>query len=136
TVDADPAEPLLLELTEQVGVLPLAPPDDGCEHLEPKALIERDDAVDDLLWSLPCDRLSALRAVWTTGACVQQPQVVVDLGDRSDGGTRVARRRLLVDRDRRRQPLDEVDVGFVHLAEELPGVRRQRLDIASLALGE
>src|SRR5699024_7636403 len=74
TVDADPAEPLLLELTEQIGVLPLAPPDDGCEHLEPKALIERDDAVDDLLWSLPCDRLSALRAVWTTGACVQQPQ--------------------------------------------------------------
>ena len=35
-----------------------------------------------------------------------------------------------------RQALDEVDVGLVHLAEELAGVRRQRLDVAALALGE
>src|SRR5690606_41103919 len=37
---------------------------------------------------------------------------------------------------RGRQALDEVDVGLVHLAEELPGVRRQGLDVAALALGE
>ena len=35
-----------------------------------------------------------------------------------------------------RQALDEVDVGLVHLAEELAGVGRQRLDVAALALGE
>jgi hypothetical protein len=35
-----------------------------------------------------------------------------------------------------RQALDEVDVRLVHLPEELPGVRRQRLDVAALALGE
>ena len=35
-----------------------------------------------------------------------------------------------------RQALDEVDVGLVHLAEELPRVGRQRLDVAALALGE
>ena len=35
-----------------------------------------------------------------------------------------------------REALDEVDVGLVHLAEELAGVRRQRLDVAALALGE
>ena len=68
-------------------------------------------------------------------ARVEQAQVVVDLGDRADGRPRVARRRLLVDRDRRRQALDEVDVGLVHLAEELPRVRRQDLDVAALALG-
>ena len=77
----------------------------------------------------------AVRAVRDADARVEQPQVVVDLGDRADGRARVARRRLLVDRDRRRQALDEVDVGLVHLAEELPGVRRQRLDVAALALG-
>src|SRR3712207_9144319 len=44
--------------------------------------------------------------------------------------------RSLVDRDGRRQALDEVDVGLVHLAEELAGVGRQRLDVAPLALGE
>ena len=46
------------------------------------------------------------------------------------------RGRLLVDGDRRREPLDEVDVGLVHLAEELPGVGGERLDVAALALGE
>ena len=79
---------------------------------------------------------AADRAVRLAGAGEEQPQVVVDLGDRADGRARVARGRLLVDRDRRAQALDEVDVGLVHLAEELPGVRRQRLDVPPLALGE
>ena len=35
-----------------------------------------------------------------------------------------------------RQALDEVDVGLVHLAEELPGVGGERFDVAALALGE
>src|SRR5205085_2822383 len=43
---------------------------------------------------------------------------------------------LLVDRDCRRQALDEVDVRLVHLAEELARVRRERLDVPPLALGE
>ncbi len=70
------------------------------------------------------------------GAGEQQPEVVVDLGDRADRGPRVAVRRLLVDRDGRRQALDEVDVGLVHLAEELTRVRAERLDVAPLTLGE
>jgi len=48
---------------------------------------------------------------------------------------RVLARRLLFDRDRRRQPLDRVDVGLAHLLEELTGVGRQRFDVAALALG-
>ena len=65
----------------------------------------------------------------------QQAQVVVDLGDRADRRARVARRRLLVDRDRRREALDGVDVGLLHLPEELARVRREGLDVAALALG-
>src|SRR5699024_2800685 len=41
-----------------------------------------------------------------------------------------------VDADRRAQALDEVDVGLVHLPEELAGVGREGLDVAALALGE
>src|SRR3712207_8340884 len=41
----------------------------------------------------------------------EQAQVVVDLRDRADRRARVARGRLLVDGDRRRQALDRVDVG-------------------------
>jgi hypothetical protein len=36
----------------------------------------------------------------------------------------------------RAQALDEVDVGLVHLPQELPGVRRERLHVAALPLGE
>jgi hypothetical protein len=55
--------------------------------------------------------------------------------DCADGRPRVARGGLLVDRDRRREALDRVHVGLVHLAQELPGVGGQRLDVAALALG-
>ncbi len=65
----------------------------------------------------------------------QQAKVVVHLGDGSDRRPRIPRRRLLIDRDRRRQTLDEIDIGFVHLPEELTGIRRQRLDIAALTFG-
>ena len=79
---------------------------------------------------------AAGRAVGVADAGEEQPEVVVDLGDRADRRARVLGGGLLVDRDRGRESLDEVDVGLVHLAEELPGVRRQRLDVAALALGE
>src|SRR3982074_2097383 len=63
----------------------------------------------------------------------QQPQVVVDLRARADRRARVARGRLLVDRDRRREPLDRVDVRLVHLTQELPCVRGERFDVLALA---
>ena len=85
---------------------------------------------------LPRDRAPALRAVRLADPGEQQPQVVVDLGDGADRRPRVAARRLLVDRDGRRQPVDEVHIWLVHLAKELPGVRRQRLHVPALALGE
>ena len=75
------------------------------------------------------------RAARQPRARVQQPQVVVDLGDGANGRARVVGAALLLDRDRRRQPLDAVDVGLVHDGQELARVGRQRLDIAALALG-
>jgi hypothetical protein len=63
------------------------------------------------------------------------PQVVVHFGDRADRRARIPARRLLIDRDRRREALDDVDVGLVHLPEELAGVGGQRLDISTLPLG-
>src|ERR1043166_219729 len=65
----------------------------------------------------------------------QEPQVVVDLGDRGHGRARVRAGAPLLDRDRGREPLDRVHVGLLHLPEELPGVRRERLHVAALSLG-
>jgi hypothetical protein len=135
-VDPGTGEPLGLELAEEVDVLPLAATDHRGEHLEPGALLELHDPVDDLLGGLPRDRLTAGRAVRPTRPCVEQAEVVVDLGDGAHRGARVLRGRLLVDRDRRGEPLDEVDVRLVHLAQELSRVGRQRLDVPPLPLGE
>jgi hypothetical protein len=123
------------QLLEDLAVLALAPAHDRRHDHEARALVELHDLVDDLLDGLPGDRRAADVAVRPADARPQQPQVVVDLRDRADGRARVARRRLLVDRDRRRQPLDRVDVGLVHLPEELARVGAQRLDVAALALG-
>src|SRR5262249_30564787 len=62
-------------------------------------------------------------------------QVVVDLGDRADGRSRVARGGLLLDRDRRRQTAQMIDPRPLELPEELARVRAQRLDVPPLALG-
>ena len=135
-VDARAAEALLLQLAEQLDVLALATADHRCEHLEAATVLEAEDPVDDLLRCLPLDRRTAGRAVGATGARIEETEVVVDLGDGADRGARVLRGRLLVDADRRAQALDEVDVGLVHLAQELARVGRQGLDVAALALGE
>ena len=134
-VDPDPGEALLGQVVEERAVLALAAAHDRGQDLEAGALGQLEDAVDDLLGGLAGHRAPAVRAVGMADAGVEQPQVVVDLGDRPDRRARVPRGGLLVDGDGRRQALDEVDVGLVHLAEELAGVGRQRLDVAALALG-
>ena len=134
-VDPDPGEALLGQVVEQGAVLPLAPPHHRRHHLETGAVGQLEDPVHDLLRGLARHRPSARRAVGMADAGVEQAQVVVDLRDRAHRRTRVARGRFLVDGDGGRKALDEVDVGLVHLAQELAGVGGERFDIAPLALG-
>ena len=133
-VDLHAREALLAQLLEELAVLALAAAHDRRQHHELGALRKRHHLVDDLLRRLRLDRAAAVVAVRMADAGPEQAQVVVDLGDRADRRTRVAAGRLLVDRDGRRQALDRVDVGLVHLAEELARVGRERLDVAALAL--
>ena len=121
---------------EQVLEFALAAAHHGGQDLEARALRVLQQRVDHLLRDLRADQLAAFGAVRHAGACEQQAQVVVDLGDRADRRTRVAVRGLLVDRHGRAQALDEIDVRLVHLPEELAGVGRQRLDVPALPLGE
>jgi hypothetical protein len=123
-VDPDPAVALCVEFVEEVRELALASAHHRREHLKAGAFGHHQHLIDDLLRGLAGDPLTANRAVRRPRARVQQPQVVVDLGDRPDRRPRVPVGRLLVDGHRRRQALDEVDVGLVHLAQELAGVGR------------
>ena len=62
-VDAHPVEAAAAQLTEELGVLALAAPHHGGEHLEAGALGQRADLVDDLLRGLGGDDRVADRAV-------------------------------------------------------------------------
>ena len=107
----------------------------GALTVNSRALVEPQHLLDDLVERLAGDRAPADRAVRPADARVQEAQVVVDLGHRADRRARVARRRLLVDRDGRREPVDRVDVGLLHHLQELPRVGRERLDVPPLPLG-
>ena len=133
-IDADPHEALASRALEDPVALGLAVLDQRRQDQQACPFREGEDLVDDLLDRLALDRV-AVRAMRDADPREQQPQVVVDLGDRADRRTRVPGGALLVDRDRRRQPVDLVDVRLLHLAEELPGIGAQALDVAALALG-
>ena len=133
-IDPDADEALATGALEDPIALGLAVLDQRAEDEKARALGQGQDLVHDLLNALALDRV-AVRAVGMAGPGEQQAQVVVDLGHRADRGPRVARRALLVDRDRRAQAVDLVDVGLLHLAQELAGVGAQALDVAALTLG-
>ena len=133
-VDADADVALPPGAFDDAVALGLAVLDERTEDEQPGALRQGEDLVDDLLHGLALDGVP-VGAVRDADPGEQQAQVVVDLGDGADRGARVARRPLLVDRDRRGEPVDLVDVGLLHLPEELAGVGAQALDVAPLALG-
>jgi hypothetical protein len=97
-----PDEALGRQVLEQTLVLPLPPPDHRCQDLEPGSLGEGHDLVHDLVGGLPADRPAALWTVRVPHPGVQDPKVVVDLGDGAHRRSRVPGRGLLVDRDRGR----------------------------------
>ena len=134
-VDLHAREPFCAELLEDVLVLALAVADDRRVDRELRSRGELQDLVDDRLLALAGDRAAADRAVRLADARVEQAQVVVDLGDGADRRARVAAGGLLVDRDRRGEAVDRVDVRLLHHLQELPGVGAQALDVAPLALG-
>src|SRR5713226_10784594 len=115
-------------------MLALAVAHDRCVDGEPRTFLDAQHLVDDGVDRLAGDRLAADRAVRTADPRVQEAEVVVDLGDRADRRARVPRGRLLVDRDRRAEAVDVVDIRLLHHLEELTRVRGERLDVAALPL--
>ena len=132
-VDAQAREPLRAQLRDQLVLLALAARDDGGEDHELGVLGKCKGVVDHLRHRLRLQGQLVLRAVRCPDARVEQAQVVVDLGDGAHGRARVVARRFLLDRDRGREPLDQIDVGLFHELQELARVGRERFDVAALA---
>jgi len=118
-----------------LDMLALARADDRSQHLDFRALRQGKHPVDDLVDRLLLDLPAADRAVRNADAGIQQTQIIVNFGYGSHCGTRVFRRGLLVDGNRRGQPLNVIHVRFIQLPQKLAGIGRKRFHIAALPLG-
>ena len=134
-VHLHPLEAPLQQVLELLAVLALAVAHDRRQQIPTRALRQRHDDIHHLADLLRLDRQPGDRRERRADPREQQPQVVVDLRDRPDRRARIPRGRLLLDRDRRRQPRDMVHVRLLHHVEELPGIGRQALDVPPLPLG-
>ncbi|MMZ65932.1 hypothetical protein D1872_283780 [compost metagenome] len=93
--DADKA--LLGNLAEQALMLALLAGDDRRKDLQPGFLGILHNPVHHLFHRLGRDLDPVLGAVRMSDTGKKKAKIVVNLGDRADGGARVAARRLLVD---------------------------------------
>ena len=128
-------EAALLQVGQLLPVFALAAADHGREQIQPRPLRQRQHAVHHLAHRLAFDGQPRRGRIRHADARPQQPHVIVNLGDGADGGARVAARRLLLDGNGRRKPVDQVHIGLLHHLQKLPRIGRQALDIAALALG-
>jgi hypothetical protein len=134
-VDPCADETLRTQFVEQLQMLAFARRHDRREQHQCGPVGQCEQLVDHLAHRLRGQVDTVVRAARDAGACVQQAQIVVDLGYGTDRGAWVVRSRFLLDRDRRGQALDVVEVGLFHHRQELARVGRQRFDVAALALG-
>ena len=67
---------------------------------------------------------------------VEQPQEVMNFGQRADRALAATAARALFDRDRRRDAVDRIHVGSRRRLHELSGISIQRFEIPALTLGE
>ena len=134
-IDAGAHEALGVQFRQQALVLPLARRDHRGQQHEPGPLRLGQDLIHHLGDGLGRQGGPVLRAARFPHPGEEQAQVVVDLGDGPDGGAGVVGGGLLLDGDGRGQALDVVDVRLLHDRQELPGIGREGLHIAPLALG-
>ena len=122
SIDPHPNVTVLANLFQYFLMLAFFSPNYRRQKGQLRPVAQRQQSIHHLLNGLLRDGLAALRAMWTTSPRIQESQVVVDFRHGSHSGTRIAARRLLVDRDGGRQPFDIVHIRLIHLTEELPGI--------------
>ena len=135
TVDPSSQQPLFDELAEEVCMGAFSCTHHGTPHRHSVALQVPEDVVDDLLNGAPRHFAPTFWAVGLAHARPQQTKVVLNLCDRGHGGAGVVRTLLLIDGDGRREALDAVAVGFLHLPDELACVGGERFHVPALTLG-
>ena len=108
--------------------------DKRCKHVKFRAFGQFHNFIENAVDGSLNNFFAADRTVRRAAPGVQKAQIIVDLRDRSDGGTRIFRGSLLVDRNCRRKALDAVDIRLIELPQEHTRIGGQRLDKPSVSL--
>ena len=106
-------------LIQNLLMLALAATDYGSDYLDFRSLAKCLYLINNLIDALPRYYLAAFRTMRYANSCEQQTKVVVYFGDRSDSGTRVVGRALLVNGHSRRESFDVIYIRLIHLTQEL-----------------
>ena len=128
-------EALLDDVLQNLNVFALLAADDRREQLNARAFGQGKHLIDHLIDGLLGDFPPAFGAVGDAYAGIEQAQVIVNLRDRADGGTRVFAGGFLVDGDGGGKPVDGIDIRLFHLPQKLAGIGGEGFDIAALSLG-
>ena len=125
----------LADALDRLAVLALAAAHDRRQNHHPRAAGPGQQRFQNLLRRLLADQRAALAAGRFAQPSIEQPHVIVNLGDRGHRAAGIMAAGPLIDGDRRLQALDQVDVRPFELMEELPGVGRKAFDILPLSFG-
>ena len=135
TIDPDPGVAVASLTLEEALIGLLAGGFNRCQDQDVLPIREGQDLVDDLVAALGSNRNVALRAKRLTDPRPENPHVIIDFRDRSDGRSRRLARGALLDADGRRQAMDVVDPRRLQLAQELPRISAERLHVPPLPFG-
>ena len=135
TVDPHTLKPRSQQIAEFLAVLALATPHHRSQQHEARTVGHVHDPVDHLADGLAFNRQPGDGRPGNADPGPQEAHVVVNLRYRANRRARILRGCLLLDRYRRRQAVDVLDIGFLHHLEELARIGTQTLDVASLAFG-
>ena len=121
---------------KEFTVMTLALSDEWGEEEDSLAVILVENHFDDLFFGIFHHLLTASVAVGCTGTGIEQTQVIVDLGGGAHSGSGILVGGLLFDADDRTETCNLIHIGTFHVAQEVAGVGRKRLDISTLTFGK
>ena len=135
SVNDQAAAALLADLGEDEVEVLAVDLEDRRPQLDLGALGQRQNRLENLARGTARRGLATSRAMGLPDGSEQQVEVTRDVGHRPDRRARVVGEGFLLDRNDRRQPEDEVDIGLGDMRDEALRKRGERLHVAALALG-
>ena len=109
---------------------------EGSEQEDSLALIIAENHVDDLFLGIFHHLLATLIAVCSTGAGIEQTEIIVNLGGSAHGRAGILVGGFLFYADDRTQSRNLVNIRAFHITQEVAGIGRECFDISALTFGK